>query len=297
MIHLKSSLHNLTLFLFLPLSAWAQTEMKADNERRSVSWTEYAEIAMNHVDKSTHTAEPHLLVGAELPLGQGWSFYGEAEWNGEVDLPQMCIQKRFSEWCTLRAGKLTVPLGMANLYDAPLSHLSTTLPDVEALACHFEGNLPGLSLSGHAASWEYEIQLLTSGDSAALAMRVGCHPLPWISIGMSGYYDGQLVVSTDAEAITNRLTARAIATYHAHLRLLHTGLEAGITLFEQSQSGRLMAFARYDYCNSTPYGQRATLGLNYFPREPLVVKAEVSHSWDKTLGSLALSVGIGIEID
>ena len=244
----------------------------------------YGEVDIDH--------GAHLLVGIEKEWANGWTMGGEAEYNGTIDLTQLFVQKTFGEWASVRVGKITMPIGMANIYDRPTKHFTVSLPLEECYVLPEETNRIGMAMAGERRGWAYEVQVLVRDRQMAVVGRVERQATDELHLGMSGYCDGQVVVSADAEYQTDKFVARGIATYSEESNAAHMGIEAGYDILH-GRGGQLGAFCRYDCLIADSSTHRLTVGINYRPVPFVSIKAEYTRGSESQCG---WGIGIGVTL-
>lgn len=283
----------LGFMLMMPILAVAQPEQEEAVKEHPFAINGYGKIATIREADGWKTTNPHLLVGVGYFIQNGWLVFGEGEMNDEFCITQLYVQKAFSERVNIRLGKMTIPLGMANLYASPTDHFSVFLPEGEETVLPTESNRTGLSFSGEASSWHYELQYLLYQDTSAVVAHFGKEIGETFGMAASGYFDGKFIASADVHFDTEAVAVRAIGTYSQRNEAWHTGIEAGYNILHLSEkiSQKLFLFSRHDYTRAEAKDQIFTIGLNYQPLSEICIKAEYARKIEAEENRFAIGVG------
>ncbi|NPD82155.1 hypothetical protein HPS57_09255 [Prevotella sp. PINT] len=282
----------------MSLTAAANEDNGSKTRDNSIAVEGYGETGIMKTQDGWSAIDPHIVAGAEYTWRDGWSAFGEVEYMDEVDITQFFIQKTFTEWATVRLGKMTVPFGISNIHDNPMNHFAVSLPAGEIEILPENCNLMGISFLGSRKTWNYEAQMLLQNGSLAVAVHIENSPDDNLSLGIGGYYDGKFIVSGNLNLSSDAFTGRAIATYSQTAKAVHCGAEAGYDLLHGlSKAGsRLFAFARYDFSNHEEDCHSVTVGLNYLPIKHIVVKAEYARNMLPASSENNFAIGVGISL-
>ena len=286
--------------LLLPALFISSFAIAQGNNSKSISLNVegYGETAMVKNNDGYAINNPHLLVGAEYVWKNGWSIFGELEYENAVDVTQLFVQKSLIDWLDVRLGKMTVPIGMANIYDNPMNHFTVTLPSEELAVLPTECNLMGVSFLGSVKRCNYEVYALSGNDCLAVALRAENTSVNNLRIAASGYFDGKFIVSMDLEFNSHSFVARSVTTYSQQNKAIQTTVEAGYNIFQlmPKYNGSIFAFAHYEYARSFYNSHRATIGINYQPIRQIIAKMELSNSYLSNRHAMEFAIGIGVVI-
>ena len=252
-------------------------------QERGLKLEGYGEVGVN--------TEPHVLVGASCEWRGGWSAFGEAEYDKGVEVTQLFVQKTLGKHMTLRVGKMTMPMGAANLFDAPTDHFGVALPMGEAMVLPTQCNRMGLALLHKVGAMSIEAQALVCDGQTSALLRVEHEARCGLHVGISAHHDGALTLGADWRYAHAAMVARGTATFSAAAHAVHVGAECGCDLLHQAK-GRLMAFARYDYAKA----HTATIGLNYLPLAQIVLKTELAHTFGGAGKSISFAMSVGLTL-
>lgn len=295
---MKQTIICLGALLSVSAMALAQEEDGGKVRDNSLALEGYGETGIMKTKDGWSAVSPHILAGAEYTWMDGWSAFGEVEYADAVDITQLFIQKSFTEWATVRLGKMTVPVGIANLHDNPMDHFSVAVPSCEENILPENCNLPGISFLGSSKRWDYEAQMLLQNDSLALAMRVVHSPTDKLCLGISAYYDGKFIVSGNLNFSSDAFIWRAITTYSQTAKAIHCGAEAGYNLLHgmPKAKSRLLPFVRYDFSDYEEPCHSVTIGMNYMPIGQVVIKVEYARNIFRESSDNNFAIGVGISL-
>ena len=143
---------------------------------------------------------------------EGGEWEQEVEKGGEVELEQFWLQKSFSKALNLRVGHIVVPVGLNNAHHEPLNYFTVYRPEGENTIMPSTWHQTGVSLWGRSGDFRYEAQFVAGlnadnftnvnwikngpksplefdvANKYGVALRLDNYTLPWLRIGLSGYY-------------------------------------------------------------------------------------------------------------
>ncbi|MCF0198087.1 MAG: hypothetical protein HUK02_02030 [Bacteroidaceae bacterium] len=259
----------------------------------------YGEMNVTTNGKGWQTALPHVVVNVERRWTRGWSIVGELEMTDALEVAQLYVQKRWTDRAAVRAGRLAVPIGMANLYDHPFDHFCAQLPAGEEAVLPAVSNGTGVSLTGSSPLWRYEVQTQFHADAVAFCLRGEWMPTHTLHVATSGYYDGELITSVEMNYLSAKGVVRGMTTYAPQRHALHVGAEAGRSfLCSRSQADpRLVPFIRYDLTCDAGVTHYATLGMSLRPMPHFIIKASATRMWTSATSVWEWAVGLGLTLE
>ena len=282
-------------------------------------WTLGTEIEFEHGG---------VEAAVEMENEEAGEFEREIERGGEVALEQFWIQKEFMPELNLRMGHIVVPVGATNNKHLPTEFFTAYRPEGENTIIPCTWHETGISLWGRAGDWRYEVQLLPGlnsvffsnsewvhGGSAspyefkpanhlAGAFRVDNYSVNGLRMSLSGYIGN----SFNNDIVTEE-RSRYAGVKGTVMIAMAGGVEAGYDIFSAvnklSGKQKFYVFGRYEYYDSyipapatTDYPwtdkHRIAVGINYYPIDEIVIKAEYSHRFLKSQYIDEPSVSIGI---
>ena len=179
---------------------------------------------------------PHVTLSLDYDFGRRWKFYTEIEFEhggtggsyeqeyeeggdweqelergGEVALEQFWLEREFCPEFHLRAGHITVPVGLTNAHHEPLNFFTVDRPEGESRVLPCTWHSTGISLWGRAGAWRYEVQAVAGlnalnftrdtwiqsgsyspfefsvANRLGFAARADWYAAPGLRLGVSGY--------------------------------------------------------------------------------------------------------------
>lgn len=245
-----------------------------------------------------------LCLGYDL--GRGWSVCAEGEINHacgghaavyeydgserfaappesgtEVCVDQIWIQKTFSGAANIRVGRVFVPVGLGNAYNATLDYFSVYGREGEGSILPGVWYDMGVSFWGRAGDFGYEAQLVSgldalmfgnggwvSGGTVASAFKTdrkfGCaarvenFSLPGLRLGASGYAGHVRYILGDGEKLASCVFIGAFDFTYDHYNLLVRGQADYGYVSGTREMNRVKAdLAETDGADASPVGKNA----------------------------------------
>ena len=147
----------------------------------------------------------------ELENTENGEYETEVERGGEVALEQFWLEREFCREFHLRAGHITVPVGLTNAHHEPLNFFTVDRPEGESRVLPCSWHSTGISLWGRAGAWRYEVQAVAGlnalnftrdtwiqsgsyspfefsvANRLGFAARADWYAAPGLRLGVSGY--------------------------------------------------------------------------------------------------------------
>lgn len=303
---------------------------------------------------------PRIVLMLGVNLGKGWGVETDVAFeNGKnVCIDQFWIEKLFRKEAGLKAGYLTLPVGLYNSHDDPMEFFSVNRPIDEDAILPCKWHQTGLSFFGETGAWSYEAVVMpginssmfteeqwlaldeaganfnySKGNSISLAGRVENSSVEGLRMALSGYWGtsfnnrlafidglqrnirgniGLLSVDflydnygwllrgngTWGRYSKNVKSKGAVEDVNEHYKgsksAFAASFEGGYDIFSLTRlketEQKFYIFSRYDYYQPAEadgsflgydwsHRQRVGAGINYFPIDRVVLKAEYSHTF------------------
>jgi len=122
-------------------------------------------------------------VAREIEGDEFGEYETEVEKGGEIVLEQAYLEGRPTDWLTLRAGHLLVPVGMTTQYHTPILFSSTRRPESESQILPSIWHENGVEAGIRASDFTLRAQLVTGLDSTGFSSN------HWIAGGMQRSFE------------------------------------------------------------------------------------------------------------
>jgi hypothetical protein len=240
----------------------------------------------------------------ELAFEEFGEFEMEVEKGGEIKLEELHVTKSFNDLANLRAGHFITAVGLANWSHRPVDCFTVARAEAEVSVIPSTWDETGVELFGEFSNLHYRLQLVNGLDSSGFSSKF------WIVGGQQGRFED--VKATENSRISSALdvprtpVAKAAYAWYAEL-----GYDV-VSLFRKDATWKLYPFAHLGQCDTMaetdpsifadPRFLRtmAIAGLNLFPSDEVVVKAEFSHrelGSDRFNNENTVSLDIGFSTD
>lgn len=110
-------------------------------------------------------------VELELEYEEFGEYEVEVEQAGEVRLEQMFLAKRFGGGYEARAGRIIIPVGMANRFDRPGDYFGAVRSESERTLIPVTWSEIGVSLSGSIRGLAFQLLLINALDSSGFSSK------------------------------------------------------------------------------------------------------------------------------
>ena len=274
---------------------------------------------------------PHIIIGGNLSLLNGWSVTSEFEYehlydnhawshnlNNEFCTNELYVTKSFTDALNVKAGIVDIPVGKTNSRGPALT---IDDPDNEADIMPMMWHESGISLFGEYKRLAYSVtatSYLNTFEILGLAARADYRVAESLRLGFSGYLGKRChgmigretsqqyscaslnYLSFDMDYSVNGLLLDGSMIYCSEGNGKSFGCECGYDLMFKNDDSKfrslIIPFLRYDcvcglFLNNT---KKYTLGMNIVPIPNLVFKAEYGiRDYDclETSTQFALSLG------
>lgn len=298
----------------LPVLAFA--ENNEDNQTPKLTGEVYTEVNYGHKyygEDRNKWDFPHVVIAADLVLGNGWSltgefeyerFYEDGEWGNDFKANyatnKFFVAKKWNEAVNVKAGIIDVPVGITNAGGPALTIYD---PESEAALLPMSWHEGGAAFYGRLGKFSYTASALTyitapfnSSCMIGGAASLGYEPADGVGVSLSGFWgnskkgmvgyaspeylgsNGVALASLSATCERDGWIASTSLVYSSDEKAKAVGAEAGFDFgsLTEVENLSIIPFVRYDgVWNALEMPMnKLTLGLNFSLVENLVLKAE-----------------------
>lgn len=149
----------------------------------------------------------HLGTGSalELEYEEFGEYEFESEKGGEVQIEELYLNKSFSNYFNIRAGRFPVPLALFNKRHEPLDYFTTGFPEAHTSILPAEWNETGLEIYGNLKMISYRLAVVNGLDASGFSSE------RWIADGYQTKFEQisitnpAYVLNVDFEGINDLL--------------------------------------------------------------------------------------------
>lgn len=287
------------------------------------SWARWANLRMGHIvvpvglNNAHH--EPNNFFTVYRPEGEntimpstwhqtGASFWGRhGDWRYEIQLLAGLNADNFTNTGWINKGTSSpLEFEVANKYGTALRIDNYSLPGLRIGVSGYYGHAIGNSYPNNANGVDAEYK----GKVAVGSVDFTYNAHNWIVRGQADY--GYMSDAGQLKYLYNRLNNKSPFKHSAFVskNAYAVGIEAGYDIFSQiarmrKEGSKLYVFGRYEQYNpyasatkNTKYEytevKRIAAGINYHPVSQVVVKAEYSHRFLKSIYNDEPAINIGV---